>query len=188
MKSPREILRTDLKGSTLTLVGRVELLISHKMDELTITVESQPKEEERRKVIDGLVSYNESQTGDVSYERLTLLLRDSSGEVAGGLLGEIYWEWLHIDILWVQQTLREHGYGGRLMAAAEREAIARGCGSAFLDTFSFQALPFYASLGYEVFGELTDYPPGHTRYFLRKSLQVKAGSAPPNNSLNRSAG
>ena len=154
------------------------------MDELTITVESQPKEEERRKVIDGLIRYNESQTGDVSYDRLTLLLRDSSGEVVGGLLGEMYWGWLHIDILWVHESLREHGYGGKLMAAAEREATARGCGSAFLDTFSFQALPFYERLGYEVFGELADYPPGHRRYFLRKSLQVNAGGAPPNNSFN----
>ena len=154
------------------------------MGEFTITVESQPKEEERRKVIDGLISYNESQTRDVSYERLTLLLRDSSGEVVGGLLGEIYWDWLHIDILWVHETLREHGYGRKLMATAEREATARGCGSAFLDTFSFQALPFYERLGYEVFGELADYPPGHRRYFLKKSLQVNAGSAPPNNSLN----
>lgn len=147
------------------------------MDKLRITVESQPKEEERRKVIDGLIGYNKSQTSDVSYERLTLLLRDSSGEVVGGLLGEIYWEWLHIDILWIDESLREHGYGGKLMAAAEREAIARGCGSVFLDTFSFQALPFYAKLGYEVFGELADYPPGHTRYFLRKSLRENAGSA-----------
>jgi hypothetical protein len=57
------------------------------MDELTITVERHPKEEERRKVIDGLISYNESQTNDVGYERLALLLRDTSGEVVGGLLG-----------------------------------------------------------------------------------------------------
>jgi len=69
---------------------------------------------------------------------------------------------------------------------AEREAIARGCGSAFLDTFSFQALPFYVSLGYKVFGELADYPLGHRRYFLRKSLQVNAGSEPPNGSFNPS--
>ena len=151
------------------------------MDELSITVESQPKEEDRRKVIDGLVGYNESKTGDVSYERLTLFLRDSGGDVVGGLLGEFFWEWLHIEILWVHESLREHGYGGKLMAAAEREAIARGCGSAFLDTFSFQALPFYAKLGYEVFGELADYPPGHRRYFLRKSLQVNAGNAPASN-------
>lgn len=157
------------------------------MGEFMITVESQPKEPERRRVIDGLVGYNESQTGDAGYEKLTLLLRDSSNEVVGGLLGETYWGWLHIDILWVHESLRGRGYGGKLMAAAEREARARGCGSAFLDTFSFQALPFYERMGYEVFGELADYPPGHRRYFLKRSLQVNAGSERPNNPLKRSA-
>lgn len=158
------------------------------MDQITIAVESQPKEEDRQKVIDGLVGYNASQTNDVSYESLTVLLRALSGEVVGGLLGETYWEWLHIDRLWIHESLREQGYGGKLMAAAEREAAARGCHSAHLDTFSFQALPFYAGLGYELFGELPDYPTGHTRYFLRKSLKVPADSAPPNKSLDVSGG
>jgi GNAT superfamily N-acetyltransferase len=151
------------------------------MDELTITVESQPKEEERRKLIDGLVSHNVLHTGDADSEKLTLVLRDPNGEVVGGLLGEIYWGWLHVDLLWVHASVRGRGYGGKLMATAEREAAARGCGSAFLDTFSFQALPFYERLGYEVFGELTDFPPGHSRYFLRKSIKVGAGVEPPDN-------
>jgi hypothetical protein len=38
----------------------------------------------------------------------------------------------------------------------------------WLDTFSFQARPFYEKLGYEVFGQLEDYPRGHSRYFLQK--------------------
>ncbi|HYH84622.1 MAG TPA: GNAT family N-acetyltransferase [Pyrinomonadaceae bacterium] len=150
------------------------------MNELTITVESQPSEEERRKVIDGLVGYNGSQTGDASYTSFTVLLRDPGGEVVGGLLAEVYWGWLHVDALWVKDSLRGRGSGGKLMATAEREAVTRGCRSAFLDTFSFQALPFYERLGYEVFGELVDFPPGHRRYFLRKSLEESAGSEPPN--------
>jgi len=39
---------------------------------------------------------------------------------------------------------------------------------AFLDTFSFQARPFYERHGYECFGELRDHPPGHSHYFMRK--------------------
>jgi hypothetical protein len=34
----------------------------------------------------------------------------------------------------------------------------------------FGARPFYERLGYSVFGELPDYPPGFSRVFLRKSL------------------
>ena len=33
-----------------------------------------------------------------------------------------------------------------------------------------QALPFYEKHGYTVFGVLENYPTGHSRYFVRKSL------------------
>jgi ribosomal protein S18 acetylase RimI-like enzyme len=38
----------------------------------------------------------------------------------------------------------------------------------WLDTFSFQARGFYEKLGYTVFGEIENHPPGHSRFFLRK--------------------
>jgi ribosomal protein S18 acetylase RimI-like enzyme len=65
---------------------------------------------------------------------------------------------------------RGGGWGRALLERAEEEAIARGLQGVWLDTFSFQAPGFYQKLGYEVFGTLADYPPGHTRYFLRKTL------------------
>jgi len=52
----------------------------------------------------------------------------------------------------------------------EHAAKERGCTAAHLDTFSFQARPFYESLGYEVFGTLDDYPQGHQRFFMKKTL------------------
>ncbi|RQX83694.1 hypothetical protein DF034_05110 [Burkholderia anthina] len=39
-----------------------------------------------------------------------------------------------------------------------------------LDTFDFQARTFYEKRGYVRFGELPDYPVGHTRIFLTKKL------------------
>src|ERR1700733_998696 len=54
-------------------------------------------------------------------------------------------------------------------------ALERGCHSAWVDTFSFQAPGFYPKLGYEVFGEL-DYPPGPRRIFFQKHLEAKAGA------------
>jgi hypothetical protein len=35
---------------------------------------------------------------------------------------------------------------------------------------SFQAPDFYRKLGYEEFGRLDDFPPGHSRLFFRKNL------------------
>ena len=70
----------------------------------------------------------------------------------------------------VREQRRRAGVGARLLRAAEDEALRRGCHSAWLDTFSFQALPFYQRHGYTVFGALDRYPTQHTRYFVRKAL------------------
>jgi hypothetical protein len=56
------------------------------------------------------------------------------------------------------------------MLRAEREAMARRCRNAWLDTFEFQARGFYERLGYSCFGELKDYPKGFSRYFMKKAL------------------
>ncbi|VTU01806.1 acetyltransferase : Acetyltransferase OS=Singulisphaera acidiphila (strain ATCC BAA-1392 / DSM 18658 / VKM B-2454 / MOB10) GN=Sinac_4568 PE=4 SV=1: Acetyltransf_1 [Gemmataceae bacterium] len=106
---------------------------------------------------------------------LALALRDDAGRVVGGLIGEVQWGWLRIDILAVAEGHRGGGWGRRLVEDAERLALAAGCHSAWVDTFSFQSPGFYRRLGYVVFGELPDYPAGQVRSFLRKRLAA-AGS------------
>jgi GNAT superfamily N-acetyltransferase len=86
------------------------------------------------------------------------------------VIGEIYWGWFYLDLLWVKDELRGRGYGHRLLTLAEQEARQRGAKNVYLDTFSFQAPNFYKQHGYQVFGELEDFPPGHQRYFLTKQL------------------
>jgi ribosomal protein S18 acetylase RimI-like enzyme len=103
--------------------------------------------------------------------RLALALRDDNGHVAGGLIGEVQWGWLRIEILAVAENLRGAGWGRRLVEDAERLATEAGCHSAWVDTFSFQSPGFYHKLGYRVFGELPDYPIGQTRYFLSKRMR-----------------
>ncbi|NTU64122.1 MAG: GNAT family N-acetyltransferase [Chloroflexi bacterium] len=76
----------------------------------------------------------------------------------------------YIDLLWLKEELRGRGYGHRLLMLAEDEARQRGATHAYMDTFSFQAPDFYQRHGYQVFGELKDFPHGHQRYFLTKQL------------------
>jgi hypothetical protein len=57
------------------------------------------------------------------------------------------------------------------MQLAEVEAKRRGCGNAFVETLSFQALPFYEKLGYKVFSKLPGMPAGGARYALTKVLE-----------------
>ncbi len=118
----------------------------------------------------GLGSFNRQQAGEDHFQRLCFALQGMDQEILGGALGEIYWDWFHLDLLWVREELRGHGYGHRLLMAAEEEARQRGAKHVFLDTFSFQAPDFYKGHGYHVFGELQDFPPGHQRYFFTKQL------------------
>jgi GNAT superfamily N-acetyltransferase len=97
-------------------------------------------------------------------------LRDIDGEVLGGAFGNLWGDWLFVETLWVDRQLRGRGHATKLMAAAEQHASARGCSNAFLDTFSFQARPLYEKLGYQVIGELKDFPKGHSRYWMAKHI------------------
>ncbi|WP_414570212.1 GNAT family N-acetyltransferase [Nostoc sp. CCY 9925] len=141
------------------------------MLEYKISIESQPDSKEVEFTDKQLHEFNVDKIGDYQYTPLFLLLRDSQKNVVGGLEGFIGLGWFHIATLWVAQELRGDGYGKALLLAAEQEAVNRGCFNAYVFTYSFQAPGFYQHLGYEVFGELEDFPPGHRRYFLKKSLQ-----------------
>jgi GNAT superfamily N-acetyltransferase len=124
----------------------------------------------RDSIVGPLVAYNAQQTGTDDYRLLVLAVFNEDGAVIGGLWGRTVFGWLCIDVLFVPESLRGRGVGAELMLRAEREAIARGCRNAWLDTFQFQARGFYEKLGYRCFGELEDYPVGFARYFMRKSL------------------
>lgn len=118
----------------------------------------------------GVGDYNEQQAGDNKFQRLCFSLQTADEVIVGGILGELYWGWFYIDLLWVKEELRGRGYGHRLLTRAEDEARQRGAKNAYLDTFSFQAPDFYKQHGYQLFGELQDFPPGQQRYFLNKEL------------------
>ena len=118
----------------------------------------------------GINEFNTEQAGDDQAQTLCFVLQGPDLEIVGGVIGVTFWDWLHLDLMWIKEEVRGRGYGRRLLTMAEEEARQRGAKNAFLDTFSFQAPGFYEHSGYEVFGELREFPAGHTRYFLRKQL------------------
>jgi GNAT superfamily N-acetyltransferase len=138
--------------------------------EYRITYTDQPQDSAVTAIGQGIKGYNEQHAGNTQYSRLCVFLHAPDNAVVGGLIGATYWQWLYVELLWVKAEVRGRGYGHRLLTLAEEEARKRGAKCAYLDTFSFQAPDFYERRGYEVFGELQDFPPGHQRYFLRKQL------------------
>jgi GNAT superfamily N-acetyltransferase len=118
----------------------------------------------------GINQYNHQHGGPEGFQRVCFVLNGPNGEVAGGLIGDIYWGWFNINLMFVKEELRGHGYGHQLLVQAETEARNRDAKHVFLDTFSFQAPEFYKRHGYRVFGELQNFPPGFTRYYMTKEL------------------
>ncbi len=146
-------------------------------DNYSITLTDQPNPDDVKFVEDGLAAYNLQFAPPYGMQHLAVLLRDADGKLTGGLLGLTWWGWLRVDVLWIDEAARGQDWGTRLMEAAEAEAIRRDCHHSFIDTMSFQALPFYLKLGYTVFGQLDDLPVGHARYFLQKALKSVQDSA-----------
>jgi GNAT superfamily N-acetyltransferase len=123
----------------------------------------------RDAIVDPLVAYNVAAGGTEGWELFALLIEDpETGSVSGGAFGETIYGWTFLKLLVVPEDRRRSGLGTRIMA--EVEAFAREAGSrgVWLDTFDFQARPFYEKLGYRVFGELEDGPQARGRYFLKK--------------------
>ena len=118
----------------------------------------------------GIQNYNIRQAGDDKGKTFCFVVRDREEEIIGGIIGHTHWEWFYLDLMWLKEEFRGQGYGHQLITIAEEEARKLGAKNAYLDTFSFQAPEFYQKQGYQVFGELQDFPPGHTRYYLTKQL------------------
>ncbi|MDC3413171.1 GNAT family N-acetyltransferase [Terrihalobacillus insolitus] len=105
-------------------------------------------------------------------KNISFVIKDNKEKIVGGITGNMFWYHLHIDILWVDENIRENGYGSKLLKKMEDFAIEKGCRLIYLDTFSFQAPEFYKKNGYEVFGMLEDHPKGFNQYFLQKRLEA----------------
>ena len=140
------------------------------MHGIHFSIDTNAKSEDIEALGKGLSEHSRPITGSDGFLPLTVLARNSEGTLVGGVHGTINWTWLHISILWVSADLRHRGLGSKLLGAIEAEGTSRGCVYAHLDTFSYQAKPFYERHGYAVFGILDEYPPGHQRIFLRKTL------------------
>jgi len=136
-----------------------------------LAIDDQVSAEDEALIVRGLRAFNEDRLGSADDKPVKLVVRDGDGKVVGGLLGHTRWRWMYVAKLWVDESVRGHGVGKRLMEAAENLARSRGCTDVSLDTFDFQARPFYEKLGYELFGTLEGFPPESRQYYLRKRLE-----------------
>lgn len=104
--------------------------------------------------------------------RSLVLLARAGESVVGGLFAETQFAWLRISIMAVDPAWRSRGIGAGLLAEAERQAGARGCRYAYVDTMAYQAPRFYRAHGFQIAGEIPDWDShGHAKLYLTKPLQ-----------------
>lgn len=139
-----------------------------------LTVSERDEDRRRRDVAQALSRHNRSEGYPDDWRPLSVFAHVPGrwpwgrGRLVGGLNGGTAWGWLYVSHLWVDDLARHHGLGSALMAEAERLARERGMRGAHLTTASFQARGFYEKLGYELFGQLGDMPPGGALFYLCK--------------------
>lgn len=139
-----------------------------------LVVDHDPQDADREVIYKGLKAFNKRQLpDDLPAQYVSFLLKEAdTGQTLGGLLTKVSANWLHIDLIFVPEQLRGEDWGTKLMQAAEAHALRLKLTGIWLKTYSFQARGFYEKMGYCVFGELKDFPPGNTNVFLNKYLPV----------------
>jgi GNAT superfamily N-acetyltransferase len=134
--------------------------------------------ERSKQVSEILMAYNVTQNKAVRLAResghwsdpLDVYLLDEQGALVGGLVATRRWHELLLGQMWIAEGLRGQDWGRRMLEAAEAEARRQGCTHVQNNVHGFQAPGFWLRLGYRCIGQIEDYPPGHTYFWLTKDL------------------
>jgi GNAT superfamily N-acetyltransferase len=103
-------------------------------------------------------------------QNVWLNAKDDAGNVLGGFRGDVYFNWLFVNILFVEGSQRRQGIGTRLLAEGEAHARKLGARRARLETFDWQAPAFYAKHGYRELIKLPSYYLDHSLSLMVKEL------------------
>ncbi len=161
-----EWIRYRLDGDALqALAAEAPATVPEGAIELTAT----PAPADLEALSRALGAFNDADVGPANRKPLAVFRREG-GRIVAGLSGYTAWGWLYVQWLWVDEGLRGQGVAGRMLAAAEAEAKARGCHGALIDTFSPVGAHTYEKQGYARFGAVADFPPGRSRIYLQKRL------------------
>jgi ribosomal protein S18 acetylase RimI-like enzyme len=118
----------------------------------------------------GLSAFNARVVGSAAPTAVNISVRDESGAIRGGVVARVWLDQLYVSLVWIDDALRGQGHGKAMLELAEAEGRSHGARQVWLNTLSWQARPFYESLGYICFGEMTLLGGTQQRYFLRKDL------------------
>lgn len=138
--------------------------------ELYFERQNEPIPEDEQVLFDGISDDAAKKKGMERIKPFRIYIKDSNQSVLGGASGITYYGCLYIDMLWVDESIRNHGFGKKIMEEAEKIGRERKCTFASLNTMDWEALPFYQKLGYQIEMVREGYQKASKMYMLRKEL------------------
>ncbi|RJX75566.1 GNAT family N-acetyltransferase [Vibrio sinensis] len=127
--------------------------------------------QKQQELSEGFESHSETQSAPPYHkEKMNWTVQDENGKLIAALTADLLWEWIYIDELWVDDRCRGSGMGRKLIAKVEQYARDNHLSGLWLWTQSWQAEGFYKQMGFEEFTRFDNFPTGHSRIGLRKTL------------------
>lgn len=110
-----------------------------------------------------------SKEGQTNTKKYNIAIYDKE-RLIGGAIGFIRYEWYFLEELWIKEEYRQKGIGTKIINEIEKIARENNALGIRVETWSFQARGFYEKMGFVVYAEFEDCPPGTIDYFLRKKF------------------
>lgn len=137
---------------------------------MNTTIVVNPSTEDIQEIRNGLIEHNSPYLKGLRRYDIANFRHNENGKKKAGVTGEIWGNWLLVHFLWVDKSEKGQGLGSAILLELEQYAKEQGCHSCLLDTFSFQARPFYEKLGYSHVMTMDDFPVETKKFFLVKTL------------------
>ncbi len=118
----------------------------------------------------GVFEFNKPYFGSYQSKVITIYAQNEDARVIGGIVGNTLDKYLRVDWVWVDEAYRSQGIGTGLFKVLEKFAYEHHFQFIQLDTFDFQARPFYEKLGFQCVGTIPKWLDGRDCHFMRKTL------------------
>ena len=123
-----------------------------KLEQYEIHYDSDPKQEEVAVLLEGIQEFNKQKAGIEKSGRYAFFVKDDDGQIIGGCSGDIWLDSIHVDLLWIGESLRSKKIGSMLMQKVEELGKEKKSHFVTVITLSTQAFGFYEKLGYKIVG------------------------------------
>lgn len=120
------------------------------MNELHIEYTEDLSEAADAKMTEGHENYERENGIEINFKNFSFTLSDEKGEVFGVLSAYTAYSEIYVEDLWVDESLRQKGYGRKLLQTLEHYFDGKGYNNINLVTNEFQAPLFYKKCGYDI--------------------------------------